>query len=598
MNPTDTTVPDIDPFIERFEAARARGDADLATFLPPTDHPLYLPVLQELVRVDLEFAWDNGVTRRLEGYRDRFPRLFADVESVRAVAWEEYRLRRAAGEAPSATEYRARFGIDLSDRIAEPDITTELADVARLGFKPDGVGPHALAANGGDRYELLGELARGGMGTVYRATDRALGREVAVKVLRDGPGGVPGAARRFVEEARIAGRLEHPGVPAVHDLGTLADGRPFLAMKLIDGRTLADLLKERPDPAHDRGRFVAAFEQVCQAIGYAHSQGVVHRDLKPANIMVGRFGEVQVMDWGLAKAVTSDESRVTSEDSTRHSSLVTRHSDDDTMSGSVLGTPAYMPPEQARGETDRLGERADVFGLGAILCEILTGQPPFVGSGSAEVAGMAARAELNGAYARLDACGADAGLAALCRRCLAADPGDRPPDAGEVAAAVASLRIAVEDRAQQAEVDRARAEAEAAGERKRRRAQLALGISLLVIGIGGGMAVWEHQRLAAQREREAVARHEDEEREHAAASQASRQAGEQAYRDIAAGRWADARNSLLRAADRLAAHPDLTDARIEVDVARADLEMGFALDEARLARAARRPGVSQYDHER
>jgi serine/threonine-protein kinase len=130
-----------------------------------------------------------------------------------------------------------------------------------------------------------------------------LGREVAVKVLQEQYAPDSGTARRFADEARITGQLQHPNVPAMHDLGVLPDGRPFLAMKLIKGETLEDLLKRRADPAECRGRFVAAFEQVCQAVAYAHAHNVVHRDLKPANVMVGPFGEVQVMDWGLAKVL-------------------------------------------------------------------------------------------------------------------------------------------------------------------------------------------------------------------------------------------------------------------------------------------------------
>src|SRR5437773_7421722 len=121
------------------------------------------------------------------------------------------------------------------------------------------------------------------MGTVYYARDTVLHRDVAVKVLQERYGSVGAAALRFVDEARVTGQLQHPGIPPVHDLGTLPDGRPFLAMKLIKGRTLAELLKERPGPSHDLPRFVQAFEQVCQTVAYAHSRGVVHRDLKPAN---------------------------------------------------------------------------------------------------------------------------------------------------------------------------------------------------------------------------------------------------------------------------------------------------------------------------
>src|SRR5688572_17034532 len=220
MTRTDPTpdAPDLDRYLEPFEAARLAGDdPDLTAFLPPADDPAYLPVLRELVRVDLEFAWDAGEGRRLDSYRDRFPVLFADPESARAIAWEEFRLREAAGEDPTLAEYQARFGVDLSHLVGRgPEETASLAAAETTAFE--------VAPPDGHRYELVAELARGGMGIVYRAHDRALNREVAVKALRDPAGPVPGAARRLAEEARITGRLQHPGVPAVHDLGTLPDG--------------------------------------------------------------------------------------------------------------------------------------------------------------------------------------------------------------------------------------------------------------------------------------------------------------------------------------------------------------------------------------
>src|SRR5262249_49195278 len=158
-------------------------------------------------------------------------------------------------------------------------------------------------------------------------------------------------------------------IPAVHDLGVLPDGRPFLAMKLIKGETLEELLKGRADPAEGRGRFVAAFEQVCQAVAYAHARDVIHRDLKPANVMVGAFGEVQVMDWGLAKVLASRgrESQADDPDKTTAPTTVRslRESDDlFTQAGSVLGTPAFMSPEQAAGAVGAIDTRSDVFGLG------------------------------------------------------------------------------------------------------------------------------------------------------------------------------------------------------------------------------------------
>ncbi|MBX9579575.1 MAG: serine/threonine protein kinase, partial [Gemmataceae bacterium] len=315
-------------------------------------------------------------------------------------------------------------------------------------------------------FDLGEEVGRGGMGVVYRARDLALSRDVAVKLLRDRFPAGGSAGRRFVQEAHVTAQLQHPGVPPVYQVGTLPDGRPFLAMKLIKGRTLDDLLKDRvregeapaeppsaPDPrlggslALPGINLVAVFEQVCQAVGYAHAHGVVHRDLKPQNVMVGAFNEVQVMDWGLAKVLASrerqrpelpdDEDDLTAPGT---AILSAREEDDATRAGDILGTPAFMPPEQAIGAVDQVDARSDVFGLGAILCVILTGRPPYVGADRESTRQLSARAKLDGAFTRLVGCGADPGLVALCRRCLAAEKGDRPRDAGEVAAAVGRLR--------------------------------------------------------------------------------------------------------------------------------------------------------------
>jgi serine/threonine protein kinase len=150
-------------------------------------------------------------------------------------------------------------------------------------------------------YEIAEELDRGGMGVVYRGRDLVLGREVAVKVLREEHGRQPGLAPRFVEEAQVGGQLNHPGIVPAHEVGQLADGRPYFTMRLVQGQTLAELLRARRGPGEDLPRFLGIFEQVCQALAYAHSKGALHRDLKPGNVMVGAFGEVQVLDWGLAK---------------------------------------------------------------------------------------------------------------------------------------------------------------------------------------------------------------------------------------------------------------------------------------------------------
>src|SRR5262245_33415208 len=164
----------------------------------------------------------------------------------------------------------------------------------------------------GDRYQLQGEIARGGMGAVLRGRDVDLGRDLALKVLLPKYADRPEVARRFLEEAQIGGQLEHPGVVPVYDIGRFGD-RPFFTMKLVKGHTLAQLLAQREQPTEDRPRLLGIALQVAQALAYAHAKGVIHRDLKPANVMAGAFGEVQVMDWGLAKVLAeggvADEQR-------------------------------------------------------------------------------------------------------------------------------------------------------------------------------------------------------------------------------------------------------------------------------------------------
>ena len=214
-----------------------------------------------------------------------------------------------------------------------------------------------------ERYTALEEIARGGMGTVYRAVDRDLGREVAIKI----PNGVSGAdvERRLAREARVIARLEHPGIIPVHDTGRLADGRVFYVMKHVRGRTLRQHLEHVPDLA-ERLRL---FERICEPVAFAHAQGIIHRDLKPDNIMVGAFGEVMVMDWGVAKEI--DGGGAAGADTAAAADAA---AGDDTANGTVVGTRGYMSPEQARGGMAPVDGRADVYSLGAILDLLLSGE--------------------------------------------------------------------------------------------------------------------------------------------------------------------------------------------------------------------------------
>jgi hypothetical protein len=342
---------------------------------------------------------------------------------------------------------------------------------------PGGAGPTAGFAVGG-RYELGDVIARGGMGVLYAATDRTFGREVAVKLLRAEFVGTPVADRFFVE-ARITGQLEHPGIPPAHDVGTLPDGRPFLAMKLIKGQTLSALLRERAGPGDDLDRFLRLFEQVCLAVAFAHARGVVHRDLKPDNVMVGAFGEVQVMDWGLAKRLADPEAGPPPAAGAGPAAVP-----DATRYGTVLGTLAYMPPEQARGETGRLDARSDVFGLGAVLCEILTGAPPYTGPGREAVWRKAAAGDLADARVRVGRSPGPRLVNELALRCLAADPARRPAHAGEVAASLRSVLRFLEKAGRASELEDATAEADERQKAARRRAAMftRLGLAGLLAG--------------------------------------------------------------------------------------------------------------------
>ena len=276
----------------------------------------------------------------------------------------------------------------------------------------------------GTKYRLLRELGHGGMGTVYLAEDSDLNREVAVKVL-NATTDEAALGRRMVREAQIIARLEHPGIVPVHDVGALVDGRVFYAMKLIRGERL-DKYIANVASLKDRLR---KFQAACDAVSFAHAHGVIHRDLKPQNIMVGPFGEVLVVDWGVAKILPQELAAQDDSEAETLRLLPDANSGrpprpehpDDTTHGTIIGTAKYMSPEQQRGEIAELDQRSDVYSLGAILYFLLTNRTP---------AALKPR-EVNAKVSKA--------AEAVCLRAMSASSADRYASAAHLAADVARL---------------------------------------------------------------------------------------------------------------------------------------------------------------
>jgi eukaryotic-like serine/threonine-protein kinase len=275
----------------------------------------------------------------------------------------------------------------------------------------------------GTRYRLIRRLGRGGMGTVYLVEDQELGREAALKVLTV-PDPRGDFTARIRAEARLLARLEHPNIVPVHDLGPLADGSVFYVMKYVRGERLDEWRRKGPT----RPEMLRLFQKICEAVAFAHARGVIHRDLKPENVMVGSFGEALVMDWGVAKILASrlDEQATFAGGAPGNP--------EGTAEGAILGTPAYMAPEQARGENDRLDERTDVHALGALLYFLLSGRPPLQGADREEILRQA-RAGVAPPLRQIDAA-IPRDLEAICSRAMARDPAARYPGVGELSADV------------------------------------------------------------------------------------------------------------------------------------------------------------------
>jgi serine/threonine-protein kinase len=525
-------------------------------FLPAQGEPFSPDAACYLAQVDIEFRIKAGLPALLVERYFQHPRLeqadaqLDDARQVELIRWE-YQQRWKNGERPRRADYLAAFPrhalalaalrpnwicpVCRHKGIAHEDETAPTMRCPRCGIafpltvvfppshRPADSSPDTLPSGLDSRnYDLLEQLGAGGMGEVYRARDPGLGRDLAVKVMRPSLRDDPEAESRFLREARVTGALQHPDIVPVHNLGRLPDGRLYFTMKLVRGQTLEDILTDGSTQESRQQRLperLAIFEKVCQAVAYAHSKGVIHRDLKPGNIMVGAFGEVQVMDWGLAKRLEYSDCRLQNEESVcgdersdnLQSSTEQHRWDGETQiglegpageadlsrAGRALGTPAFMPPEQASGRMELVDERADVFSLGAILCVLLTGRPPYLPCEfRQEVLIQAQRGDLAEAMGWLNTCGADPELIRMCQECLSVQREDRPRDGGVVAERLAAYQAGVQQRLRQAELERAQGEVKTAEARKRQKVHLALaGTLLLLLLVGGGVGwVWQQQQ--------------------------------------------------------------------------------------------------------
>jgi len=414
----------------RFEAAWADGQPGaIEDFLPAGGDPKYLATLEELVCIELEFAWRAGGAGPLvEEYLQRFERLDDPGILLRLIE-QESAVRHRFADAPSVDEYRRRF----------PEIIVtggELPTVApRAGA--GGSGDRLAPGDETERYRVEDEFARGGFGEILTVFDKSLRRTVALKQLSSKTIEASEFRRRFLNEARITAYLEHPGVVPVYQLHEPPGREPYYTMKLVRGDTLADAIEQFHATEHSpsdqqvhRARLLGAYLTVARTMAFAHSRGVIHRDLKPANIVLGEFGETVVLDWGLAKRTGggADELSATPAGPSPEPFEMTL---DVTQAGDVIGTPVYMSPEQASGATDTMDQRCDVYAMGAILYELLTGKRPYRGSSSREVIEKVIGAEL--AAPRSVSPAIPRPLEAICLKAMASDPDDRYPSCAELA---------------------------------------------------------------------------------------------------------------------------------------------------------------------
>ncbi len=402
----------LEPLVRRFEEAWQRGERpDIETLLPADAENRRIARI-ELIYLELELRLKAGLAARVEEYLTRYPELAHERPVVLELLLVEWRMRARMEPSLSVEEYRRRF----------PDFASELsAATVTLPFPKD---PHRLLATENLRseatpttvseemphlpgYVIQSILGHGGMGVVYKAQQLALRRTVALKMILGGRLSEREERHRFIAEAQALARLPHPNIVQIHEIGDY-HGQPFLALEYVEGGNLAECLARAPLTAGEAARLTAI---LARAVQVAHDAGIVHRDLKPANILLTNDGTPKIGDFGLAKHLDADTQG--------------------TQSGAILGTAQYMSPEQASGKIKEIGPATDVYGLGVVLFEMMTGRPPFRGATKVDVLHRV----MNEEPASVRRFNADAprDLETICLKCLQKEPARRYRSALELA---------------------------------------------------------------------------------------------------------------------------------------------------------------------
>ncbi len=485
---------------------------------------------KEAVEVFADFLdrIDRGESRSIDELCAAHARLGGELRRLHANWGAVAPLFRPHELASVAERLRASLGDEV-------DPAVDLRDTERAGEVPPSILERLAARTGDPRYggvEDAPEIGRGGMGAVLRVWDADVRRALAMKVLlgSEGVGSKSSAldplrVRRFLEEVQITGQLDHPGVVPVHELGLDAQGRVFFTMRLVRGRELGEIfeLARREVEGWSRTRALSVVLKICETMAFAHAKGVIHRDLKPSNVMVGGFGETYVMDWGLAKVVDAADGTSDPRDLASLEPVATDGSESDgpllTRDGAVMGTPAYMPPEQARGDAEAMGPRSDVYSVGALLYHLLAGHPPFLAAGERGSASAVLLRVLEGAPEPLEraASGIPAELVAVSEKAMARSPERRYADMGEMAE---DLRAYLEGRVVRAHATGALAELRKWVARNRGTA-LASAAAVIAAVVGLASTTWvqaRSNRTLAERNEELRVAHGEASRSEALAN--------------------------------------------------------------------------------